>query len=88
MLFDLGSVVATPAAIAHLERNQRSPIELVTRHLRGDWGDLEESDKVLNDQAINTQERILSAYFVDGLKLYVITEWDRSYTTLMLASEY
>ena len=88
MLFSLGSLVATPGAIDHLSEHDLSPLDLLKRHGNGDWGDLGSSDKKLNDLAITDGSRILSAYLVAGAKLYVITEWDRSYTTILLASEY
>lgn len=80
--------MATPGAIEHLTEHGLSPLDLINRHSSGDWGDLCASDKNLNDQAITDGSRILSAYVVAGEKLYVITEWDRSYTTVLLASEY
>ena len=88
MLFDLGRLMATPGALVHLAEHSLSPLDLINRHTNGDWGDLCVSDKKLNDQAIADGSRILSAYLVAGEKLYVITEWDRSYTTVLLASEY
>ena len=54
----------------------------------GDFGDLDESDVQSNVHAMQHDERILSAYKLHGEKLYVITEWDRSVTTLLMASEY
>jgi len=62
--------------------------ELVERHLRGDWGDLSAADKRENEASIRLGLRILSAYVVRGTKLYVITEADRSTTTVLLADEY
>lgn len=88
MLFSLGSLVATPAAFSYLIEHGLSPINLLNRHVNGDWGDLSVSDKQLNDQAVHDGSRILSAYVVAGRKLYVITECDRSYTTILFASEY
>lgn len=88
MLFNPGQMLATPAAMAHLTSHDASPLALIHRHLNGDWGDICVEDKELNDTAIQIVGRILSAYVVAGEKLYVITEWDRSYTTVMLASEY
>ena len=88
MLFDPGQFVATPASLNHLAAYGQSSIELIRRHCCGDWGDLCAGDRRLNDQAVAGGERILSAYTVSGLKIYVITEWDRSYTTILLASEY
>lgn len=88
MLFDLGKLLATTASLDHLELHHTSPIELVERHLRGDWGDVCMGDRCLNDDAVADGSRILSAYVIADIKLYVITEWDRSYTTILLASEY
>jgi hypothetical protein len=88
MLFSLGRLMATPGAIEHLAEHDLTPLHLIDRHSTGDWGDLGVSDKKLNDQAITDGSRILSAYIVAGEKLYVITESDRSYTTVLLASEY
>lgn len=53
-----------------------------------DWGDLCDDDKRLNDQALIDGGGLLSAYGVAGQKLYVITEWDRSVTTMLLAEDY
>ena len=88
MLFDPGQLLATPAALDHLTLNGSSPLSLIRRHLRGDWGDLGADDKKLNDEAVTDRSRIVSAYAIAGIKIYVITEWDRSYTTVLLASEY
>ncbi len=87
-LFKLGQVVATPAALAHCERYSINPLLLLGRHTGGDWGDLEANDVAANVHAIQHDERILSAYVLHGEKFYVITEWDRSVTTLLLAREY
>jgi hypothetical protein len=87
-LFDLGHLLATTAALEHLELHRTSPVELVKRHLRGDWGEVCMGDRCLNNDALRDGSRLLSAYAVGGLKLYVITEADRSYTTILLASEY
>jgi UDP-N-acetylmuramyl pentapeptide synthase len=86
--FELGQIVATPAALELLERNRLQPIRLILRHVGGDWGELCEEDVKANEQAIAYGDRVLSAYTVAGTKLYVITEADRSATTLLLASEY
>jgi hypothetical protein len=88
MQFDPGQLVATPGALNHLALHDSSPLVLIRRHLQGDWGELCASDRKLNDDAVTGGERILSAYTIAGLKIYVITEWDRSYTTVLLASEY
>ena len=61
---------------------------LLGRHIGGDWGDLCADDVKANVHAIQHDERILSAYVLNGEKLYVITERDRSVTTLLMANEY
>jgi hypothetical protein len=88
MLFSLGRVVATPGALDHLHANAVCFQSLLTRHANGDWGSLSRGDKGMNDIAVTEGARILSAYSVADVRVYVITEADRSYTTLLLASEY
>lgn len=88
MNFSIGRLLATPGAIEYLAKQGLTPFDLINRHSNGDWGDLGVSDRKLNDQAVMDGSRILSAYLVTGVKLYVITERDRSYTTILLASEY
>lgn len=58
------------------------------RHISGDWGDLTDSDKRANEAALKEEDRILSAYDENDWKIYIITEWDRSYTTIMFPEEY
>jgi len=87
-MFPLGRVVATPCALAQCENHNVSPLSLISRHQHGDWGDLVKDDKISNENALFSGGRLLSAYRVADEKLYVITEWDRSVTTLLLAREY
>ena len=61
---------------------------LITRHLRCDWGDICEDDWRQNDHAVKHEERLLSAYQVAGERVFIITEWDRSATTILFADEY
>ena len=87
--FDLGRVMATPAAIVAIEFAHTTTHELLQRHVTGDWRDLSAKNQALNDRAVENGERILSAYtLADGERLYIITEWDRSATTMLQASEY
>jgi len=61
----------------------------MSRHHRGDWGDLDEEDKAANDQALIDGGRLFSAYHsATGIKVWIITEADRSATTVLLPSEY
>ena len=88
-LFKLGQLVATPAALSVLESSKTPPEVLLARHLTGDWGDLCEEDLEMNDKAVRIGERILSSYnLTNGEKVWIITEWDRSATTILLPSDY
>ena len=87
-MFALGRVTATPGALTYLERIEEQPMNLIRRHVTGDWGDLCADDIKANHQSISDGTRILSAYIMNSEKLYVITEGDRSITTVLLASEY
>lgn len=88
-LFPAGRIVATPGALALLEQANKSPVEFLTRHLRGDWGDLCQDDKAENELSLKYGFRLMSSYQVmDTEKLWIITEADRSVTTLLLPAEY
>ena len=88
-LFDLGQVVSTPGALHALQEAEQDPAGLLARHVRGDWGELGEEDKAENDLSVKQGFRILSAYRLrTGVKVWVITEADRSATTFLLPSEY
>jgi hypothetical protein len=88
-LFPPGRIVATTGALALLEQANKSPLEFLSRHLRGDWGDLCHEDKTENELSLKHGFRIMSSYEVsDTEKLWIITEADRSVTTLLLPSEY
>jgi hypothetical protein len=67
-----------------------NPIPCLRRHLHGDWGDLSDNDRRQNNAALKSgEDRLFSSYEVSpDLKLWIITEWDRSVTTLLLPSEY
>ncbi len=87
--FDLGHTVWTPGAQEALVVAAHLPIEFLLRHKRGDWGDLDQEDRRANEAALVHQSRLLSAYRTRlGAKLWVITESDRSATTLLLPEEY
>lgn len=86
-LVDTGRIVITRGAEAIL-----SPDDLLIgllRHMRADWGDLCEEDKAANDFALLTESRLLSAYRAEcGKTFWIITEHDRSRTTILLPNEY
>ena len=87
MLFRLGTLYITPGA-SELLRDRLPPLHFVRLHVNGVWGDLSDEDRKANLRAIVYDERVFSAYTVNGSRLYVITEADRSSTTLLRASEY
>ncbi len=87
-LFALGRVLATPGALALLDRVQMSGLEYLQRHVAGDFGTLTDEDVRANWEAIRAGARVLSAYDVGGERLWIITEADRSATTFLLPEEY
>src|SRR5215211_6768532 len=87
--FELGALVATPGALELLQTAGKQPLDYIIRHLTGDWGDLDEHDRLVNEQALEHGGRLLSSYIVTGdQRLWLITESDRSATTLLLPQEY
>jgi hypothetical protein len=87
--FPLGRIVATPGALQAMRDAEQSPAVFLTRHATADWGDICTSDKFLNDEALNDEGRLLSAYSTSkGVRLWIITEADRSATTILLPEEY
>lgn len=94
-LFDLGPIVATPGALEDLERNGMTGLELLKRHVTGDWGDLCEEDKKANVAALQTGARIMSSYWLqDESKVWIITDAEvdeqhhRYCTTLLRPEDY
>ena len=88
-LFRLGQIVATPGALQALERAGEAPQKFLERHVRGDWGDLDEEDRQENALSVEHNFRLLSAYqTAAGEKLWVITEANRTLTTILLPSDY
>ena len=88
MLFGLGQILATPAALAELEQLRVALASLLARHHRGDWGDLCPEDAEANCRALEEGSRIFSSYRVGQQKIWVITEADRSATTVLLPVGY
>jgi hypothetical protein len=95
--FHPGRVVVTRGALRVLDRYNVAALELLSRHLSGDWGDLCDEDKAANEAALASgQARMLSAYALrrtaygveETDRLWLITEWDRSVTTILRPSEY
>ncbi len=66
-----------------------APLRLLARHAVGDWGDITEEDRRENERAVAAGCRLLSAYTLrDGTRIWIITEADRSSTTILLPGEY
>lgn len=101
--FSLGQVVATPGSLEQLAEHGISATALIHRHVHGDWGDLCEEDRAENEFAVSRPLRLLSCYrLVDAERLastpkerrsslptvWIITEADRSVTTILRPSEY
>ena len=87
--FELGQVVATPGAIDALEKANQSATEFINKHVVLDAGELDAEDQRTNEDAVENGDRILSSYLLkDGTKIWIITEADRTATTLLLPSEY
>ena len=93
--FDLGPIVSTPGALEALRACNADPLQYLRRHAAGDWGDLDETDKAANAEAITSGARIMSVYTLpDGQKLWVITDAEiddqhnRQATTFLLPDEY
>lgn len=87
-LFPLGQMLGTPAALKALSEVGENAGSYFLRHVSGDWGDMCDEDKELNNEALKDGERLLSAYTLSsGVRIWVITEWDRSVTTCLLPEE-
>ena len=99
--FRFGERVATPNALTVLaaacgdEATAQMEIAgLFARHVMGDWGDMDTDDKAMNDAAIANEgdldrmSRVMSAYTVRGVKVWIVTEADRSSTVLLLPEDY
>lgn len=87
--FPLGRLVATPGALRLLEQHKAEPFDFILRHVGGDFGTIDAEDVSANESALKRGHRILSSYVVGSdKKLWIITEADRSVTTLLLPDEY
>ena len=84
--FSLGQTVTTPNALDTL--NQEDVRLCLGRHMRGDWGDVCPEDASLNDEALKAGDRLLSVYGNGERRFWIITEWDRSVTTILMPEDY
>jgi hypothetical protein len=88
-LFPLGAIVSTPGALRAFQTSGEEPATYLDRHVCGDWGELGPLDKALNDRGIEGGDRIFSSYRLkDQTKIWIITEHDRSVTTVLLPADY
>jgi hypothetical protein len=82
-----GKIVITRGAHALFQTYDLSIY--LNRHLNCDWGSIDKEDAKQNDFALNNNERILSVYKITKtITIWIITEWDRSVTTILLPEEY
>jgi len=87
--FATGQLLATPGAIASLEQAGVSLFDLLIRHTAGDWGeDVGSEDRQANEAALRYGNRVMSAYRLGDVRIWAITEADRSATTFLLPEEY
>jgi hypothetical protein len=96
--FELGQLCYTPGAQKVMQHYHVSPFQLIARHVTGDWGDICSEDAQTNEQALQDGSRIFSVYVLppplsegetlSAVKVWIITEADRSVTTILLPEEY
>lgn len=86
--FPTGQVVATPGALRLLAQHGISPHQLISRHVRCDYGSVPAEDAAANNDALIHGGHVLSSFPVGGGHVWIITEWDYSQTSLILPAEY
>jgi len=89
ILFALGTIAITPGANDEFLLSNENPTTYLKKHMTGDWGELDEHDRKANEASVRHGERIMSVYHLaTNAKIYIITEWDRSVTTILLPEDY
>ena len=87
-LFPLGQMVMTRGASRALQETEELATTFLWKHQTGNWGEICDDDKKLNDEAVKTEGRLMSSYKTKSKKvIWVITEYDRSVTTILLPTE-
>jgi len=86
--FPLGHIVITPGAAQLFGPNHIEPARMLRRHVTGDWGNISADDQDTNQAALTNGARLISVYDYKGQSVWVITEGDRSATTILLPDEY
>jgi hypothetical protein len=85
--FSLGQIVATQNALTQIPNDEI--LAALSRHQRGDWGTLDPEDIQSNERALKGEGRLFSAYTsIQNIRFWIITEWDRSVTTILLPQDY
>ena len=85
--FSLGQLVATTNAANEIPQEEID--KAIKRHASGDWGDLCDEDRATNEYGLRNGERLMSVYKTDsGIPFWIITERDRSVTTVLLPRDY
>ena len=85
--FPLGQTVATPNALNQISNEEI--LRAIARHVQGDWGTLETQDRNANEHALKSGGRLFSQYHsIQNIKFWIITEADRSVTTVLLPEDY
>ena len=85
--FSLGQIVATPNALSQIPNDEI--LVALSRHVRGDWGTLDAEDMQSTERALKGEGRLFSAYLsAQSIKFWIITECDRSVTTVLLPEDY
>ncbi len=84
----LGRVLATPGALETIHDAGEDPFAYLARHATGDWGDLCAFDRRQNEIALRDGYRVFSSYNIPAGRVWIITEADRSVTTILLPEEY
>ena len=86
--FELGRIVATPGALELMERCGMDASGLLSRHVTGDWGNVDAEDAQENELSVREGFRILSSYGTEDQQVWIITEADRSATTFLRPEDY
>jgi hypothetical protein len=87
--FRLGQVAASPAALKAIDDSGQTPDFFLDRHAQGDWGEVDAEDGRANDEAVVNGDRIVSAYrTLKNVRIWIVTEADRSTTTIILPEQY
>lgn len=85
--FSLGHLVATPTALNQIPSDEI--LKALSRHVRADWGSLDQEDREANENALKYGGRLFSVYYsTQNIKFWIITECDRSATTVLLPEDY